>query len=382
MKIGINGYELVKSRFGYDQGNIPIRVGSGVYTNELLTALYLLDDKNDYTIFLPPDRFASDLPKEKNNWHYKVVGPSKLWTMYSLSKFFFVSKLKLDVFFSPTHYLPPFTPFPSVISILDLSFLYFKSNFTLKDFWQLKLWSEWSAKSSRQIFTISSASKNDIIKKYELPANKIAVTYPGIPPSPRLRRARKKLNMDNVLKKYNVGKNYILFVGTIQPRKNIVKLIEAFSKIVAGDLQLVIIGKPGWMYEEIYATPKKFGVEKRVKFLEAVTDEELPYFYKNAVCFVLPSLYEGFGMPILEAMQNGCPVVTSNVSSMPEAGGDAALYVDPNNIEDITDKITKVISDKNLREQMIKKGYEQVKKFSWEKTARATLKVLEQVAGK
>ncbi|MBI3384773.1 glycosyltransferase family 4 protein [Candidatus Gottesmanbacteria bacterium] len=355
-------------------------MGSGVYTYELLNSFYDFDEKNEYTVFLPPNVIPSDLPKEKNNWHYQLVGPAKLWTMYSLPKFFFVSKPKLDIFFSPTHYLPPFILYPSAISILDLSFLYFKSNFTLKDFWQLKLWSEWSAKSCRQIFTISQASKDDIINLYQLPENKIAVTYPGIKELKNLRI--KELSMNKVLEKYGINHNYILFVGTVQPRKNIVKLIEAFSKITDKDLELVIIGRSGWMYEEIYAAPKKFGVEQKVKFLDSVSDEELPYFYKNAACFVLPSLYEGFGMPILEAMQNGCPVVTSNVSSMPEAGGNAALYVDPSNVGDILNKIKMVISDPKLQKEMIKKGYEQVKKFSWEKTARETLKVLEQVAGK
>src|SRR3989344_1354014 len=131
------------------------------------------------------------------------------------------------------------------------------------------------------------------------------------------------------------------------------------------------------MWEDILEAPKKFEVEEKVKFLHTVSDDELPNFYKNAICFVLPSLYEGFGLPVLEAMKYGCPVIISNVSSLPEAGGDAVLYVNPQDSNDIKEKIEKVLSDKNLREQMIKKGYEQIKKFSWKKTAQETLKVLE-----
>lgn len=379
MEIGINGYELTKSRFGYKTGNIPIRAGSGVYAFELLNALYSSDKNNVYTIYMSPGGISSDLPKERENWRYQIVKPAKLWTIFSMSLYFLLNRPKLDIFFSPTHYLPPFTPYRSLISILDLSFLDFKQNFKFKDYWQLKLWSNWSARKCQKIFTISSASKNDILKKYGLKESQVAVTYPGIKVVKY--QSIKVSDMNSILKKYGVDSNYILFVGTIQPRKNIAKLIEAFSKL-ATDLQLVIVGRPGWMFEEIYAAPKKFGVENRVKFLDNVTDEELPYFYKNAVCFVLPSLYEGFGMPILEAMQNGCPVITSNVSSMPEAGGDAAMYVDPNRVADIVDKIRKVISDRKLREEMIKKGYAQVKKFSWEKTARETLKILEEVGNK
>ena len=164
-------------------------------------------------------------------------------------------------------------------------------------------------------------------------------------------------------------------MGTIQPRKNIARLIEAFSKI-KNEIQLVIVGKKGWLYEEILETPKKLEIADRVKFLDFVTDEDLPIFYKNAMCFVLPSLYEGFGLPVLEAMQYGCPVITSNVSSLPEAGGDAALYVDPLNVDDIKKNLDLIINNSELRKKLIKKGYEQAARFSWEKTAKETLKVL------
>lgn len=184
--------------------------------------------------------------------------------------------------------------------------------------------------------------------------------------------------MEN-LKKYKIEGDYILFVGTLQPRKNIVRLIEAFSTLGPKLYTLVVVGKPGWLYEEIYEAPKKFKVEDRVKFLDYVPDEDLPALYQNALCFVLPSLYEGFGLPVLEAMHYGCPVVTSNVSSLPEAAGDAAIMVDPESTESIKEGIEKVLGDKSLREKLVKKGYEQVKKFSWEKCARETLKVLEEV---
>lgn len=134
------------------------------------------------------------------------------------------------------------------------------------------------------------------------------------------------------------------------------------------------------MYEEILEAPKKFNIVNRVKFLEFVSNEDLPFLYQNAECFVLPSLYEGFGLPVLEAMRYGCPCVISNISSLPEAGGDAAFYFDPSNASDIAAKIEMVLNDEKLRKEMIEKGYKQVKKFSWEKTAQETLKVLEEVA--
>jgi glycosyltransferase involved in cell wall biosynthesis len=183
--------------------------------------------------------------------------------------------------------------------------------------------------------------------------------------------------MEELGKKFGITKPYILFVGTLQPRKNIAKLIEAFSQLKNKNTQLVIVGKKGWLWEEIFNAPAKFGVLERVKFLDFVSNEDLPGLYKNALCFVLPSLYEGFGLPVLEAMKFGCPTVISNVSSLPEVGGDASLYFDPQSVDDIAQKIEMVVSDEKLRAEMVKKGYNQVKQFSWEKTAKQTLKVLE-----
>ena len=172
-------------------------------------------------------------------------------------------------------------------------------------------------------------------------------------------------------------------MGTIQPRKNYPRLIEAFSRLILDsqykDLALVIVGKKGWMWEETFKAPKKFGVEDKVKFLDYVPDEDLPALYKGAKCFVLVSLYEGFGIPALEAMSFGCPVVVSNISSLPEVVGGAGILVDPYNVEDITEGIKKAIKN---RDDLVKKGYKQASNFSWEKTAKKVLAVLEEVGGR
>lgn len=378
MRIGINGYEAVIPRFGFDKkSGLPNRVGSGEFCFQLLNTLAEIDDKNEYFIYLPKVP-TSDMPKESSSWHYEVVEGRTLWTLVALSKKLFFDKDNLDVFFSPTHYLPFYAGKPSIISILDISYLHFPGLFKKRDLYQLKLWGGYSIKKAKKIITISKSSKNDIIKAYNVSEAKIEVVYPGIKVISNIKD--KILNMSDFKKKFGINDEYILFVGTLQPRKNIENLIEAFSMIKNKNLNLVIVGKKGWMYEDILNAPKKYEVSDRVKFLDNVNDEDLPGFYKNAVCFVLPSLYEGFGLPILEAMQYGCPVLTSNISSLPEAGGDAAIYFDPQNSEDIAEKIDKVTSDEKLRTEMVQKGYEQVKKFSWEKTARETLKVLQELS--
>jgi len=374
MKIGINGYEAVVPRFGFNrETNLPNRVGSGEFCFQLLKGLFGQDKQNNYSIYLPVNP-SSDMPKETENWKYEVFRSKKLWTLFGLSKKLSKNPQKLDVFFSPTHYLPLVLPIPSVISILDVSYLHFPSLFAKKDLYQLKLWGKYSIRKARKIITISQSSKNDIIKAYGVKPEKIAVVYPGIKALDE-----QKENGIADMEKLGITKNYILFVGTLQPRKNIERLIEAFSRLERQDLDLIIIGKKGWMFESILNAPKKFEVSDRVKFLHDVTDDDLPSYYKNAEMFVLPSLYEGFGLPVLEAMSYGCPVITSNTSSLPEAGGDAALYIDPKNVSDITEKMKKLLDDENLRKDLIVRGKKQVEKFSWEKSAKETLEVLEGV---
>ena len=377
MKIGINGYEAVVPRFGFDaKTGLPNRVGSGEFCYQLLRAIYNIDKKNEYFIFLP-EKPTSDMPKESKNWHY-VVFSGKLWTLVGLSRRLWNYRNKVDVFFSPTHYLPFSTTRPSVIAILDISYLHFPQLFKKRDLYQLKLWGRYSLGKARRIITISKSSKNDIIKAYGVLEDKISVVYPGIKIG---KDSKSEMRTSTLKEKFGIDEDFILFVGTLQPRKNIEKLIEAFSMLKNKNIILVVVGKKGWMFEKIMSAPQKFGVSDRVKFLHSVTDEELPIFYKNAMCFVFPSLYEGFGLPVLEAMQYGCPVLTSNVSSLPEAGGDAAIYFDPQSVEDMAEKINRVVSSQKTREEMVKKGLEQIKKFSWEKSAEKTIKLLEEVGG-
>src|SRR3989344_2646304 len=314
MVIGINGFEAVIPRFGYDKKTgLPNRVGSGQYCYELLISLHEIDKENNYIIYLPQDP-TSDLPRESDSWHYKIIKGRTLWTLTALSWKLFKDRKIIDVFFSPTHYLPLYVPCPSVMSILDVSYLHFPKLFKKRDLYQLKLWGRYSIGKAKKIITISKSSKNDIIKAYNVSEDKVVVVYPGVKSE-----TNSKIKMQNsklLKEKFGIDRDYILFVGTLQPRKNIEKLIEAFSRLktkdlgLKTDLGLVIVGKKGWMYEDILNAPKKFGITKRVKFLDSVTDEDLPSFYKNAICFVLPSLYEGFGLPILEAMKYGCPVLT------------------------------------------------------------------------
>ena len=362
MIIGIDGNEA----------NVETRVGISEYGFELLQQFEKFKVKDLEFIIYLKDKPRTEMPTKRKGWAYRVICPKKFWTQFALPLDLFLHNPKPDIFFTPTHYAPRFSPISTTVSIMDLSYIHFPDLFRKSDLYQLKNWTSYSVKNASKVFTISEASKNDIIKEYGVSSEKVVVTYPGI---------KLKTQMSKTLNdKYGVQGEYVLFVGTLQPRKNIVRLIEAFSKLENKKINLVIVGKKGWMYKEILDAPRKFNVQDRVKFLDFVSDEDLAQIYKNALCFVLCSLYEGFGLPVLEAMKYGCPVVTSNVSSLPEAGGDAAIYVNPLDVDDIAKNLELIINPsadgEKLRKELIKKGYEQVKKFSWEKTARETLSVL------
>ncbi|MFH0749517.1 MAG: glycosyltransferase family 1 protein [Candidatus Gottesmanbacteria bacterium] len=375
MIISIDGYEA----------NVKARVGIGRYAYEILCNLYELvkkqvpegQTKHTFRIYLPKEPLP-DMPKETTWWQYHVVGPTKLWTFIGLPLALKKDSPSADVVFTPTHYIPRFTSIPRVMSIMDLSYLSYPELFKAKDIHQLTHWTKYSAAHAAAICTISEFSKNAIIDTYHVPEGQVHVTYPGL---------SKTYDAMGKTEKYNIAKHYILSVGTIQPRKNFTRLIEAFSTFLKlnkqkfGVIDLVIVGKKGWLYEEILEAPKKYGVEKQVKFLDFVPDSDLPALYKNALCFALPSLYEGFGLPVLEAMAQGCPVVVSSVSSLPEIAGKAGIYVTPEDVPSIVKGLLIAVRQRNLIQgrARVKKGLEQVKKFTWEEAAKQTLEILERV---
>lgn len=367
MHIGIDGNEA----------NIKHRVGSNIFAYEVLRQLSTLGESDFFDIYLR-DKPLPDFPAEKTNWHYKIFGPKKMWTQLALPIKLFLQNQKPAVFFTPGHYAPRYCPVPSVITILDTSYLTFPQYFRKQDLYQLKSWSAYSVKNARKIITISHSTKKDLIKHYQVSDDKIAVIYPGYDKK-KFDPALDLNKNDELLKKYQITTPYLLFVGTIQPRKNIQRLLSAFRQLVNGGfkINLVIAGKVGWLYDDILRMAKEKENDSAVIVTGYVEDNDLPYLYKNASCFVLPSLYEGFGIPAVEAMSMECPVVVSNISSLPEIVGDAGILIDPYSVEDIKNGLMKALTLKpEEKESMIKKGREQADKFSWDKCAREILSIL------
>jgi len=329
------------------------RSGTENYSYQLLKHLLKIDKKNKYIVYT------------KNNLKWP-----RLWTQGGLALKTFTDKM--DVLFVPAHTLPVIRKpgLKTVVTVHDLGSEYLPQMHQLKQRLYLSFMQKYQLKTASKIIAVSKATKEDLVKKIGIDSKKIDVVYEGFD--------------ENLFKPVACNlspANYFLFVGTVQPRKNLTRLIQAFSRVILSDerrISLVIAGQKGWMSDEIYALPKKLGIEKRVKFLGYVMDKKLPELYSGAIALVFPSLFEGFGLPILEAQACGCPVITSNVSSMPEVAGKGVILVDPYNIDDIVKGMERSQGTGN-REQLIKAGFENIKRFSWEKCAKETLRVFNEL---
>ena len=358
IKIGVDGNEA----------NVVKKVGASVYTLNMLQYFSrIASDENSFVVYLK-NYPSLDLPEENEFFKYKVIKGKILWSQIFLPLDLFFHK-DIDVYFSPAHYLPSYCPVPQVVTIHDLAYLYFPDDFRKKDLWQLINWTKFSVKNAKQIIAVSKTTKKDIIKNYGIDESKVSFVYNGFEKTAKEKTPEVK------------AKKFILFVGTIQPRKNLEILIEAFSKFqqTNSDFKLIIVGKKGWLYESIFEKVKTMDLEDKIIFTGHVTDEELIWYYKNAFCLTLPSLYEGFGIPVLEAMGYDCPTIISMTSSLPEIGGDASLYFDPKNADDLLQKLNTLNGNSQLRKELIQKGRQRIKDFSWEKCGKETLGVLRSV---
>lgn len=371
MIIGLDGNEA----------NTKERVGVSVYTLKIVEYLQKNADKNNQFIIFLKNKPQEDLPSENKYFKYKIVLGSFFWSQIFLPLALYFQKLsdeQINIFFSPAHYSPRFCPYPTVVTVHDLSYFYYPDEFLKKDLYQLTNWTKYSVEKAKKIIVVSKTTKKDLIKFYHIPEEKIEVVYNGYEKNISATEIKK-------LRNWSVRENeYVLYVGTIQPRKNITTLIEAFSKFQQKypKLKLIITGKKGWLYEKIFQRVVDLGLEKEVYFTDFISDQQLAFLYQNAFCFVLPSFYEGFGIPLLEAMGYSCPIISSFNSALPEVGGDACLYFDPGSEKDLLDKLITLKENKILRNELIKKGRERVKLFSWKKCAEETLKVIINSANK
>lgn len=368
MIVGIDGNEA----------NVKKRVGVNQYAFELLKNIHKLGKPIRFIVYLKK-KPQKDLPEQNFHWQYKIIKGRGLWIITKLMPNLFLNKEKPNVFFAPSHYLPLFAPCPMVSTIHDLGYLKFSEQFRKYDFWQLKIWSAISIFISKAIIAVSNSTKKDIVRHYPFASKKIFVAPHGYDKT-RFNTEISKDDVRRVKNKYSIVNDYVLFISTLKPSKNIEGLLEAWKLLIQKrpKIRLIIAGKKGWLYESIFEKTDKLGLKDSVIFTGFIPEEDKPVLIAGAKGFVLPSFWEGFGMDALNAMACGVPVVVSKIDALEEVVGQAGILVDPDDIKSMAEGIEKVLSLSKIEyNKLVEKGLSQAKKFSWEKTARKTLAILE-----
>jgi len=364
------------------------RAGIGRYTRELIAALLALVGQDailphQYTLFaavggLPRAHWQREIDRLRAIRHSQLAirtlplsddWLARLWHRLRLPVPVETITGPLDIFYSPDFVLPPTRRGTrALLTVHDLSFLHYPEHFVPKLVQYLTQVVTRSVARADRVLADSEATRADLIAHLGTAPEKVTVLYSGV--DARFCPQSEPGEAERIRARYSIGNRpYVLGVGTVQPRKNYVRLIQAFAQLTNQSTdQLLIAGGKGWLYEDILAEAEKH--PNSVRVLGFVDDGDLPALYRNASLFAFPSLYEGFGLPVLEAMACGAPVVCSDVSSLPEVAGDAALLVDPLDAKELTAAMARALADADLRQEMVSQGLAQAARFTWEKAAR------------
>jgi glycosyltransferase involved in cell wall biosynthesis len=354
--------------------------GIGTYIRNLLRHLARLDDRTEYVVLCREEdcAFAAELGE-----NFRAVPERSRG--YSIREQIAVPldlrREAADLFHAPHYVLPPLAPCRSVVTIHDCIHLRFPQYLPNRLGYAYARTSLWvAAHRSARVLTVSEASKRDILRYFRIPDSKVAVIYNAIderfneePPADEVMRVRER---------YQLNDPFILYAGNIKPHKNLERLIEAFHVIRRGEFEhvkLLIIGDEISKYATLRRTVHRYKLHKHVRFFGFVSDATLAILYRLARVFVFPSLYEGFGLPPLEAMASGTPVITSNVSSLPEVVGDAAMLIDPYEPDAIAGAMRRVLADDRLRDDMRERGLARVREFSWDRSIRRVREIYDEV---
>jgi glycosyltransferase involved in cell wall biosynthesis len=362
MRIAVNTRLLLKGKLE----------GIGWFTNETLRRIVVALPEHEFIFFFdrPYDESFIFAP----NVTPVVMGPQArhpflfyAWLEWTIP--YLLKKYKADVFLSPDGFASLSTKVPTCLVIHDLAFEHYPEHFKKIHHWYWRYYSPKFARKAKQLVTVSSFSKQDIHQKYGVPLDKIDIAYNGAHAEYRPLSWEEKELVKN---KYAEGCEYFVYAGALHPRKNIVNLLKAFiafKKRQRSNMKLVIVGRFAWKYEEVAEMKETMPFKEDVKWVGYMGVDELSKIIGASYAMVYPSLFEGFGIPILEALQCNVPAIASNTSSMPEVAGDAALLVDPFDYEDIANKMQQLYKDETLRAKLIAAAPTQVDKFNWEKSA-------------
>jgi glycosyltransferase involved in cell wall biosynthesis len=362
------------SVIGIDGSRLAIgeRTGTETYSYYLLKSIASIKSSEPVRVYLnaaePPAGLSS-------SFEYVSMPFPRLWTHGRLS--WEMLRRRPGVLFVPSHVVPLWHPL-SVVTIHDLGYLHEPDAHPPSQRRMLDRTTRWSCRSATKIIAISNATKHDLVTHYDVDQHKIRVIYHGIS-SPMARASDQAI--EEVKEKYRLPDRYVLFVGTVQPRKNIARIAAAMKIVSDAGLpqKLVVAGKPGWLSEDVERTIDQTGRSDLLARIGYVPEEDLAALYSGADVFCFPSMYEGFGLPILEAMACGTPVVTSTRGALPEIAGDAAVFVDPTSIEAIGAALVGVLSSPDERARLVDAGQRRARQFSWDECAKLTFDLLIEV---
>lgn len=386
------------------EANTLQRVGSNVYAFQIIWGLYKKwmqatqnegQDKDiEVTIGLASEPVA-DMPPATNRWHYEIITPTFFWTQWALPLHLYRNRKKYSIVYTPSHYAPRMSPIPTVITIFDLAFLTFPAQFKKKDYLQLKEWTAYSAKQANHIITISNYSKKSIIDTYKKASKDITIAFPAVADSEaQICKMMSIADSKKILHEHSITGPFLLYLGTIQPRKNIIQMIEAFEQLKRqigarslaispkkyqqlDSLQFVIAGKVGWLAEPIMDRIAQSPYASDILVTGFVDDQTKWALLKQAEVSFQLGTHEGFGIPALESCLAGSLVIASNNASLPEVVGDGGFLVKHNSQYSLQTALKKAISlTAKERAKKIKKAKEQASTFSWEHSADVVAEVL------
>lgn len=357
--------------------------GNESYATNLIEALAEIDHTNQYTLYVTRREAVERFSNRWSNFSVRSTLPHTPLIRIPLTLSTELRRNPVDVL-HVQFTSPPFAPCPVVVSVHDLSFEHLPQTFTWRSRKQLRLTVRRSARSAAQVIALSDYGRQDIIEKYRL--DPAMVTAIPLAASDRFEPVQAAEELQRVRQTYGIDSDYVLSVGAIQPRKNLNRLVAAYSRLRRGNPKgklpkLVLVGKCAWLYDETLKAIKELELSDSVIVTGYVPEADLPALYSGAICFVYPSYFEGFGLPPLEAMQCGTPVIVGDRTSLPEVVGAAGLLVDPFDIDALAAAIEKVINDSDLRVELSVKGLERAKLFDWRETARKTLTIYQKAAG-
>ena len=385
MRIGIDCRTILNPQAGE-------KAGVAYYTYHLVKSLLAIDKVDEFVLFF--DHRARGVYKDflepNTTIRFFTFSRYKKYLPFVYSHILAavnISREKLDVYHSPANIVPLRYEGKFVVTIHDLAIYREPYAFPSRQGFSIKYLVPKSIHRAKKIIAVSQSTKKDVEEYFQVNPRKIRVIYEGVDHD-RFSLGDNISDLKKYLKdKYRIKKDFILFVGTLEPRKNLIRLLEAFYQLVSrrpdfrNRYQLVLAGQKGWLYEEIFEEIKNRHLEELVVIPGYLPQDDLNKFYAVCTLFVYPSIYEGFGLPVLEAMASGKPVITSNISSLPEIAGDAAKLIDPYDIEGISRALEQLLDDEEYRRMLAEKGRERAKRFSWEKCARETLEVYREVKG-